>query len=58
MFEVVCLVLACWYPAQAEYHKERIFRSLSDHALDDLLQLVPRDEANEFKHDLSILGFL
>jgi len=58
MLEVVCLVLACWYPAQAEYHRERICRLLSDHALDNLLQLASQDEIDEFKHDLRILGFL
>lgn len=58
MLEVVCLVLACWYPAQAEYHRAQICRLLSEHALDNLLQLVPQDENDEFRHDLSILGFI
>lgn len=58
MLEVVSFVLSCWYPAQAEYHKDRIYSLLSENNLENMLEGIPNDELDEFRHDLSILGFL
>ncbi|SDI64198.1 Immunity protein Imm2 [Pseudomonas flavescens] len=58
MLEVVSFVLSCWYPAQAEQHKDRIYSLLSENNLEKMLEEVPNDELDEFRHDLSILGFL
>lgn len=58
MLEVVSFVLSCWYPAQAEHHKNRIYSLLSENNLEDMLEGIPNDELDEFTHDLSILGFL
>ncbi len=58
MLEVVCFVLSCWYPAQSEYHKDKICRSLSENNLEGMLEGVPEEEVDAFRHDLSVLGFI
>ncbi|KAF0863510.1 hypothetical protein [Pseudomonas sp. LD120] len=58
MLEVVSLVLSCWYPSQVEYHKKRIFNLLSENDLAKMLENVPSDELEEFKHDLEVLSII
>lgn len=58
MLEVVSLVLSCWYPSQAEYHKQRIIELLKCNDLSEMLKSIPLDEAEEFKHDLKVLNII
>ncbi|MBD7923455.1 hypothetical protein [Xanthomonas bonasiae] len=58
MLEVISFVLSCWHPVQAEYHKDRICNLLLDNDLEEMIKGIPENEIHEFKHDLSILGFL
>ncbi|MBS9427522.1 MULTISPECIES: hypothetical protein [Photorhabdus] len=59
MLEVVALVLVGgWYPAQVEYHQEEISRLLTENKLDDLLAVVPKEEAEELLHDMNILKLI
>lgn len=58
MLEVVCLVLSCWHPTQAEYHKDNICRYLSGNNLEGMLEGIPEEEVDAFRHDLSVLGFI
>ncbi|UZE07760.1 hypothetical protein [Pseudomonas corrugata] len=58
MLEVVSLVLSCWYPNQIDYHKRRIYDLLSENDLTEMLENIPSDESEEFKHDLEILNII
>ena len=58
MLEVVSLVLSCWYPERASYHRARIYDMLQGCDINEVLKDVPVSELEEFKHDLAILGIL
>ncbi|RXV70001.1 hypothetical protein D1006_29305 [Burkholderia stabilis] len=59
MLCVVQLVLSGgWYPDAERSMRKKIADKISVEGLDNLLQGVPSEEAELFKHDLRILKFI
>jgi len=58
MLEVISLVLSCWYPDQADFHRARIAELMRDNDIGAMLSSIPFDEAEVFKHDLKILRII
>lgn len=47
-----------WYEVPSEYYKSKIDDYIEDYGVDNLLKDVPSDEADMFKGDLRVLGFI
>lgn len=59
MLEVVCMVLnGGWYEQPMNYHRAQIQKIAADGGLEDLLADLPKDEAETFRHDLTILKLI
>ncbi|MDD1493984.1 hypothetical protein DF016_10380 [Burkholderia stagnalis] len=59
MFRVIWLILSGgWHSDLEKTMREIISNQISTEGLDNLLQGVPADEAELFKHDLRILKFI
>ncbi|VWB41031.1 MULTISPECIES: hypothetical protein [Burkholderia] len=59
MFRVIWLVLSGgWHADLEKTMRDKISNQISTEGLNDLLQGVPADEAELFRHDLRILKFI
>lgn len=59
MLEVVHIVLnGGWYAYPMSYHREKAQRIMEEHGLENLLAVVPQEEAEAFKHDLKVLKLI
>ena len=55
---VMYVLYGGWFGKYGEYHKNKIENYIREYGIDDLLKDVPSEEAELFKGDLRVLGFI
>ncbi|MGK6310277.1 hypothetical protein ACMGEZ_24000 [Variovorax sp. DT-64] len=55
---IAIMLLGGWYPGQAAYHLSVINQLLVHPGLDILLADIPKEEANELRHDMHVMKLI